>query len=254
MALDLLGTPRFTSREGRPPRFGGTARLRNSRPAARTKTPERRRAPSAKRVGRRNDPILLPGPRRMMPWKLSPSCVADKSFSRLQIQSCRRMTASSSSVLTEARTKIAEDVATPDSAHSGAATPPTDVTKACSGVIMNILVAIDDSRFSEATANAVIAQVKTNHTEIKLLHVLEPFPVAVAEQTGQDSPDFASARLKLRDQAEEFLRRLRINFDLHGFVISHSFEEGDTREVEPRLRRTVTRRSSLPLAIKHGKV
>ena len=42
---------------------------------------------------------------------------------------------------------------------------------------MNILVAIDDSKFSEAAANAVIAQVKTDGTEIRLLHVLAPFPV-----------------------------------------------------------------------------
>ncbi len=66
---------------------------------------------------------------------------------------------------------------------------------------MNILVAIDDSKFSEAAANAVIAQVKTNGTEVRLLHVLDPFPVALAEKMGsKDFPDFAGARLKLRDQ------------------------------------------------------
>ena len=52
------------------------------------------------------------------------------------------------------------------------------------GEIMNILVAIDDSKFSEAAANAVIAQAKTNNTEVRLLHVLEPFPTALAEKMG----------------------------------------------------------------------
>jgi len=42
---------------------------------------------------------------------------------------------------------------------------------------VRILLAIDDAEFSEVAANTVIAQVKTNGTKIRLLHVFEPFPV-----------------------------------------------------------------------------
>jgi nucleotide-binding universal stress UspA family protein len=57
---------------------------------------------------------------------------------------------------------------------------------------MNILVASDDSQFSDAAANAVIGRAKSNVTEVRLLHVLEPFPVALAEKMGsKDYPDFA---------------------------------------------------------------
>lgn len=97
---------------------------------------------------------------------------------------------------------------------------------------MNILVAIDDSKFSEAAANAVIAQVKTGGTEITLLHVLAPFPVALAEKIGsKDSPDFPGARLKLRDQASELLTKTQEKFRSAGFKTTNFVEEGDAREV-----------------------
>ena len=97
---------------------------------------------------------------------------------------------------------------------------------------MNILVAIDDSKFSEAAANAVIAQVKTDDTEIRLLHVLAPFPVALAEKMGsKDTPDFPAARLTLRDQADELLTKTEEKFRSAKFKITHFVEEGDAREV-----------------------
>lgn len=97
---------------------------------------------------------------------------------------------------------------------------------------MNILVAIDDSKFSEAAANAVIAQAKTSGTEVRLLHVLEPFPTALAEKMGsKEVPDFPSARLKLRDQATDLLTKTTEKFRSAGFKTSYFVEEGDAREV-----------------------
>lgn len=43
---------------------------------------------------------------------------------------------------------------------------------------MAIFVAVDDSKFSEAAANDVIAQVKATGTEVKLLCVIGPIPLA----------------------------------------------------------------------------
>jgi nucleotide-binding universal stress UspA family protein len=97
---------------------------------------------------------------------------------------------------------------------------------------VKILLAIDDSRFSEAAGDAVIAQVKPDGTEIGLLHVLEPFPVALAEKIGsRDSADFADARLVLRNQAIELLTKTAGKFRSAGFKTSHFVEEGDAREV-----------------------
>ena len=75
---------------------------------------------------------------------------------------------------------------------------------------MRILVAVDDSKFSEAAANSVIALLKSSGAQLKLLRVLDPFPVALAEQMGsKDYPDFVAARLKLRDQAKRISWRDR---------------------------------------------
>jgi nucleotide-binding universal stress UspA family protein len=97
---------------------------------------------------------------------------------------------------------------------------------------VRILLAVDDAEFSEVAANAVIAQVKTNGTKIKLLHVLEPFPVALAEQMGsKDSPDFTAARLTIRDQAKVFLSQTADKLCSAGFETSYSLENGDARGV-----------------------
>ena len=97
---------------------------------------------------------------------------------------------------------------------------------------MNILVAIDDSKFSEAAANTVIGQAKPDGTEVRLLQVLEPFPVPLAERMGsKDYPDFAGARLKLRNQATETLAKTAERFRSAGFKASVLVDEGDPREV-----------------------
>jgi nucleotide-binding universal stress UspA family protein len=96
---------------------------------------------------------------------------------------------------------------------------------------MNILVAIDESKFSEEAANAVITQLKTNDADVRLLHALESFPVALAEKMGsKDSPDFPGARLKLRNQATELLARTADKFRSAGFKTTYFIEEGDARE------------------------
>ncbi len=97
---------------------------------------------------------------------------------------------------------------------------------------MKILVPLDDSKFSEVTANAVITLVRPNAAEIKLLHVLEEFPLALAEQMGsKEFPAFPTARLKLRDQAKVFLEQIADRLRSAGFEASYLLEEGDPREV-----------------------
>lgn len=66
---------------------------------------------------------------------------------------------------------------------------------------------------------------KTNVTEVKLLRVLDPFPVALTEKMGsKDYPDFPGAPLKFRDQTRELLAKT-------GFKTTYFVEEDDAREV-----------------------
>jgi nucleotide-binding universal stress UspA family protein len=97
---------------------------------------------------------------------------------------------------------------------------------------MKILVAMDDSKFSEAAANAVLTGMMPEGTAVKLLHVLDPWPAALAEEMGNNaSPDFAAARLKLRQQASQLLTQTAEKFSSAGFEVSCALEEGDAREI-----------------------
>lgn len=97
---------------------------------------------------------------------------------------------------------------------------------------MNILLAVENSNFSEAAADAIISQVKPDDAHIRLLHVLEPFPMALAKELGdKDQPDFALARVKLREQAKEYLALIAEKLRYAGFEVSISVEDGDARDV-----------------------
>lgn len=97
---------------------------------------------------------------------------------------------------------------------------------------MRILIAVDDSEFCLEATNRLIAEVRSNGTEVRLLHVLESFPVALAEAMGgKNVPDFTAARLRLRAEAETFLRLATDKLRSAGFEASYFLEEGDPREI-----------------------
>jgi nucleotide-binding universal stress UspA family protein len=97
---------------------------------------------------------------------------------------------------------------------------------------MKILLAIDESKFSEAATNTVITQIKPKDAEIRLLHVVEPFPVRLARRKGtRESPDFVAARMEQREHAKKLLSRATEKLRSAGFKVTSSVEEGDARDV-----------------------
>jgi len=97
---------------------------------------------------------------------------------------------------------------------------------------MKILLAVDDSRFSVAAVSRLIPQAKTKGTEVRLLHVVEPFPLIAAQKKGsRESPDFVAARLEQRERAKELLVGAAERLRSAGFKVSFSVEEGDARSI-----------------------
>jgi len=87
---------------------------------------------------------------------------------------------------------------------------------------------MDDSEFSEAAANAVVAQVKPEGAEVKLLSVLDPYTVADPKKC----PDFAGAVAGLRDRAVRKLLKTAEKLRMVGFNATNALvEEGDPRDV-----------------------
>ncbi len=101
---------------------------------------------------------------------------------------------------------------------------------------LRILLAMDDSEFSETVANAVITQVKSERAEVKLLTVLDPWPLAEAlaevhQRGSKEYPDFAGAVVKLRDQAIRKLLKTAKKLESVGFKVTQMLaEEGDPRD------------------------
>jgi nucleotide-binding universal stress UspA family protein len=97
---------------------------------------------------------------------------------------------------------------------------------------MRILLALDGSNHSAVVRDALIVQAKPTDAEVHLLHVVEPFPIDLAQKLGsRDSPDFAGARLEQREWAKEMLAHTAKMLCSAGFTVTSSVKEGDARTV-----------------------
>ena len=97
---------------------------------------------------------------------------------------------------------------------------------------MKILLAVEDFRRAETVRKAMIAQFKTDGTEVRLVHALEPFPVGLAEEMGgSGSPDFVAARDRQRERLQKIFSEGSDALRSAGFHVTSSVGEGDARNV-----------------------
>jgi nucleotide-binding universal stress UspA family protein len=92
---------------------------------------------------------------------------------------------------------------------------------------MKVLVAVDDSKFSKAALEAVIAQFRAGDTEVRVIHIVEPVALSAPPQM---APGYAP---ELRDQvkeAEELVERSAKTLRAAGFKVDAKAGQGDIRE------------------------
>ncbi len=91
---------------------------------------------------------------------------------------------------------------------------------------MKILLAVDDSKFSDAALEAVIAQVSPQGAEVLVLHVVEPITLASPPQMSPSYTPELEIRVKEgHELVEREVQKLRVaGFKTHGAV-----ETGDIR-------------------------
>jgi len=87
---------------------------------------------------------------------------------------------------------------------------------------MKILLAIDGSKFSQAAVQQLIAQASPPEAEVRLLHVIELWPVHIHNPTW----DF---RQEKREEAEQLLARTAQQLRAVGFNVTTVAKEGDPR-------------------------
>jgi len=93
---------------------------------------------------------------------------------------------------------------------------------------MKVLLAIDDSRFSEAAAQALIAQFRPPETEIRVLHVVEPIAIPVPPEMPVEYLAELKGQLEVaRELVEQVAKTLRAA----GFRVTSSVEKGDAKSV-----------------------
>ena len=92
---------------------------------------------------------------------------------------------------------------------------------------MKILLAVDDSKFSDAALQVVIAQIPPQSTEVLVLHVVEPITLSPPPQMSAGyAPELASRVKDGRELVEREAQRLRAA----GFKADGAVENGDIRE------------------------
>ncbi|HME31536.1 MAG TPA: universal stress protein [Terriglobales bacterium] len=91
---------------------------------------------------------------------------------------------------------------------------------------MKILVGIDDSQFSEEVVRAVITQFRTENTEVRVLHVLQPIAPAPPQMASGYAPELEDQKKPAHELVERIATQLRST----GFKVNTAVEVGDVRE------------------------
>ena len=96
---------------------------------------------------------------------------------------------------------------------------------------MKILLAIDDSTFSEAAIEAVIRQAIPQETEVKVLQVIEPIPIYPDGQAWGYGPEASQVLEEQRKEAEGLVARAGQTLREKNFKVMTAIEEGNPKEI-----------------------
>ena len=91
---------------------------------------------------------------------------------------------------------------------------------------MKILIGIDDPKVSGDVSRAIVMQFRAEHTEIRVLHVLQP----IAPAPPQMAPGYAPELDDQKKPARELVERIAKELLSAGFKVDAAVEVGDIRE------------------------
>lgn len=93
---------------------------------------------------------------------------------------------------------------------------------------MKILLAVDDSKFSEAAAKSLIGQFRLQDAEVRVLHVIEPI---VITEPPQMSPGYYPELEDRFPHAQEVIDRVANMLSSAGLTVTKSIAKGDARSI-----------------------
>ena len=94
---------------------------------------------------------------------------------------------------------------------------------------MRILLAIDDSRFSQAAIETVIEQARPQDTDVRILHVVESPPLLIAREMGGYEPVLETALESQKQNAEALVLKAAELLRARGLKVAATLEVGDPK-------------------------
>ena len=94
---------------------------------------------------------------------------------------------------------------------------------------MKVLIAIDQSPFSEAALQSVLARPWPPNSEFKVLHVVEPPSLLMGREMGGYDPEFEAVWKALREQAKELVEKAANKVRAARLPVSTELVEGDPK-------------------------
>lgn len=92
---------------------------------------------------------------------------------------------------------------------------------------MKILVAIDDSKYSEAAINGVANYFKPQNAEVRILNVVTPVVLSALPQMSRGyAPELEDQAKQARVLVDKYAQQLRAD----GYKVDSTIETGDVRE------------------------
>ena len=92
---------------------------------------------------------------------------------------------------------------------------------------MRIVLAIDDSRFSEAATQAVLRHMRPEPTELYILHVVAPIESYPSVSNAVHAHDIAAAQQTLLEHGKELVAGAERLLSKQGFKVHTAVERGD---------------------------
>lgn len=100
----------------------------------------------------------------------------------------------------------------------------------CKPLHMKILLAIDNSKFSQIAMQAVAKQFRTKGTQVRVLHVVEPISAYFStDMIPHFVPHIAKVEQERRKEAKELVQRAARKLRKVGFRTSEIVEAGDPK-------------------------
>ena len=96
---------------------------------------------------------------------------------------------------------------------------------------MKILLAIDDSKFSDAAIQTVIAQAHAKDTEVRVLHVVEPPSLLVGREMGGYDPALETVWDEETKRAQALVAKTAETLSSHGMKVTTAVQQGDPKSM-----------------------